>query len=103
MEINNQMRPTHHFNVQVLLHRELSNPAATLLLRRLHVDEAGNVVRAAVMKSNGTSRVDGAALSAARKMRFMLTTGSPIPMLKVGYHSWIQPVDATSWLNRSVL
>lgn len=63
------MQPVGRLNFSLLVNRMSGSPAGTVVLR-LHVDDNGNVVRAAVLESGGTPRMDGAALGAMRKMRF---------------------------------
>ncbi|MGC3987979.1 MAG: TonB family protein [Pseudorhodoferax sp.] len=65
-----QMRPTQRIQTSLLVHRQSNSPAATVVLR-LHVDETGQVLQSEVVQSSALPRVDGAALGAMRKMRFV--------------------------------
>lgn len=79
-----QMRPLQRIQTSLLVHRQSSSPAATVVLR-LHVDETGHVRQAEVMQSSALPRVDGAALGAMRKMTFApyIENGVAVPVTVV--------------------
>ncbi|MEK8028843.1 energy transducer TonB [Pseudaquabacterium rugosum] len=64
------MRATQRIQTSMLISSIQASPAGTVVLK-LHVDEQGKVVKTVILESNGTPRMDGAALGAMRKMKFL--------------------------------